>query len=256
VTRIALTQPLPRGDGLARRLRERGHQVAYLPMRRLVSTVDQPEALSQLGRLAVYDWVVFVSPGAIDITFDALISRGLRWPAETGIGLIGPGSAQALAEQGFLPDGLRIVHPAAAPYDADALLRCAPFDEPAGLNVLVIAGTLGRRDWLETLRERGAEVQRLVVYHSEALDPDREGLAMLADWANRGLAVVFSLTVLDAVERLDQAMRSQAIAAWAHRQQALAPHPRIVRALIGCGWSRARLIEPGEQALVGAIESS
>jgi len=255
VTRIVLTQPLPRGDGLARRLRERGHQVAYLPMRRLVPTVDQPEVLNQLGRLAFYDWVVFVSPGAIDIKFDALISRGLPWPAGTDIGLIGPGSAQALAEHGFLPAGLHIVRPLAAPYDADALLRCPPFDSPSRMKVLVIAGALGRSDWLVTLRARGAEVERIAVYRSEALDPDRAGLSMLAEWANRGLAAVFSLTVLDAVERFDQAMRSQSMSEWAHQQQVLAPHPRIVRALHACGWSRARLIEPGEQALVAAIES-
>jgi uroporphyrinogen-III synthase len=255
VTRIALTQPLPRAERLASRLRERGHEVASLPMRRLVSMADEPEAVRALSRLAQFDWVVFVSPGAIDITLNAMIARAMEWPLATGIGLIGPGSAEALAQYPALPAGLRIVRPETAPFDADALLRCPPFEAPAGLNLLVLAGTLGRHDWLQTLRERGAHVQRLAVYRSESLNPDPAGLSTVTQWAHGGLPAVFSFTVLDAVERLDQVFEIRQITAWAHQQLALAPHPRIVDALRQRGWSRARLVEPGEHALVAAIES-
>ncbi|MEK9721305.1 MAG: hypothetical protein VW257_09730, partial [Quisquiliibacterium sp.] len=80
-------------------------------------------------------------------------------------------------------------------------------------------------------------------------------LARLSQWAQQPGSVVFVFTIADAVSVFETALASCGITAWAHGQPALAPHPRIVQALRSTGWSQTRLVDPGEPALVAAIES-
>jgi len=254
VTRVVLTQPLPRIERLAQRLAERGHEIAPCPLRRLRSLAADPRVAATLGSIAERDWVVFVSPGAIEV---ALRDRGpAPWPGATGIALIGPGSEDALAEYGIAASQVRILRPARAPYDADALMRLAPFDSPQGLRVLVLAGNAGRTDWIDALRERGASVQRVAIYRSEALVPGADVLARLRRWSRQAAAVVFVFTTLDAVRELEAALARARLRGWARRQRALVPHPRIAATLAALGWRTVETIEPGERALIAALESA
>ncbi len=253
MTRVVLTQPNPRVERLAQRLRERGHEVHVLPLRRLVSLARRAPVAAALASLAERDWVVFVSPGAIEVAFQALPGA---WPVAVGIAVIGPGSAQALAEYGIVDGDTRVVCPHSAPYDADALMRIAPFDQPGGLRILVLNGIRGRVDWIEALAGRGAQVERVPIYRSESVPLAPGGLAPLRAWARERLDAVFVFTNADVAREIDEALVRGRMKTWARAQSALAPHPRIVERLRELGWRAARLIEPGEQALLGAIESA
>lgn len=205
------------------------------------------------ARLKEFDWAVFVSPGAIAAARPAFPAS---WPLEVGIAVVGPGSVQALREAGIDTRVVRCVSPAGAPYDADALMRLAPFDAPDGARVLVVAGNRGRSDWIGALGDRGARVSRLRVYRNEACAPDPAALALVAEWAGRRDPASFVFTSLDAVAALARLDAARSWWPWASKQPALAPHSRIATALTAAGWVEARTIEPGEQALFAALESS
>jgi len=252
VTRVLLTQPRPRVERLAARLTARGHEVLACPLRRLVGLGAEPGVREALGSLARHDWVIFVSPGSIEACA-ALLPQ--PWPASVGIAVIGPGSAQALAEHSTIPPDVRLVQPSGPPFDGQALLSTAPFDAPADLGILVLAGETGRTDWIDELARRGAHVERLAIYRSEAVAPAQETSSVLNRWASEPDPVVFVFTTGEAVRELDALVTGAGLGPWAHAQPALAPHPRIVSLLRERQWVSAHLVEPGERALLAAIES-
>nr|WP_281381475.1 uroporphyrinogen-III synthase [Quisquiliibacterium transsilvanicum] len=251
-----MTQPAPRVDRLAARLRERGHEAIALPLRQLVRCADAPEPAALVDALnGRYDWVIFVSPGAIALGLGGAHGPARRWPDSVGIAVVGPGSRQALAEAGLASPRIRIVAPERAPYDADALLASAPFSVPSGLAVLVVHGEQGRSDWLDELRARGARVDRLVLYRSEPVPPATATVELLRGWATGGAPATFVFTSVDGVRDCARLLATQSLARWACGQRALAVHPRIAAALSELGWQAVRLIEPGEPALLAGIES-
>ena len=251
--RVVLTQPLPRVTALAQALRTRGHEVLELPVRRLESLAGQPAVSSLLGNLFTFDWVVFVSPGAVDAAWGALPDV---WPPGTGVATVGPGTESTLLAHGFDPAVLfePLVCPRQAPFDAAALLNEAPFAAPAGLRILVVRGEGGRDDWIDALRRAGAAVEVVAVHRSLALPLAEAGSRQAADWlaAAAREPVVFVFTAQDAIDSLDKALPTVG----RDRARALAVHPRQVAALRKCGWSRATEMHPGESGLVAAIESA
>lgn len=247
MARVVLTQPQPRVGAMASALRARGHEVAALSFTRIVPLPFDPVRLQS----PLYDWVVAVSPAALEALMHGL---GGRWPAHLGLALIGPGSLEWLHSGSVQvpPDRLRM--PGQPPYDAEALMRLAPFDKPAGLRVLVARGERGRDDWIEQLRLAGATVDVLPLYESMALSPDSLVRDTLARWAlsDRRLYCVFTQSAAVAgVQSLGAAWTALRASPQA---VALAIHPRIVAAAEHAGLRQVRLIPPGLSAIVGALE--
>ncbi len=253
MTRVVLTLPSPRADRLAARLAERGHEVVSLSFRRLVSEGDSPEVRRTFARLEDFDWVVFVSPGAIAAASPALPDP---WPVAVGVAVVGPGSTQALRDAGIDTRLVRCVVPERAPFDADALMRLAPFDAPEGRRVLVVAGDRGRSDWIAALGARGARVDRLRAYRNEDCAPDARSIMVVGEWAARSHRASFVFTSVDTVDALARLAAVQAFWPWASRQPAFVSHPRIAAALAAAGWHDRRTIDPGERALFAALESA
>lgn len=251
--RVVLTQPLPRVRNLAQVLRGRGHEVLELPVRRLESLAAQPAVSSLFSNLFTFDWVVFVSPGAVDAAWSAMPDL---WPPGTGIATVGPGTEAALMAHGFDPAVLfePLVRPRQAPYDAAALLGEPPFVAPSGLRILVVRGEQGRDDWIGSLRQAGAVVEVACVHRSHPLTPSdaqiEEAARWLAEAARRPATFVF--TAQDAIDRLDEVLPQ----AGRDRVRALAVHPRQVAALRKSGWTRATEMQPGQSGLIAGIESS
>lgn len=252
--RVVLTHPEPRVVALAAALRGRGHAVLELPLRRLTSLLDASDVRAQLRMAAEYDWLAFVSPGAVEAALPALLGAG-RWQPRRGIALIGPGTEAALRARGLAPaPACRWVRPACPPFDADALLREPAFDVGAGGSLLVVRGETGRDDWLEALRARGALVDIAAVLRSAPIEPGPTALGQAGRWLRESAAepVAFVFTTVDAIDRLDRAL--------SHHERgaacALAVHPRQVARLRALGWARAELLEPGEAGLLAGIEST
>jgi len=253
VSRVVLTQPAPRVERLAGALRARGHEVAVLPSRRIEPLTAGRRPTELLATIEQFDWVVFVSPGAIEVALCALPGG---WPASTGVAVIGPGSADALAEHGVRPGSVRIAMPDAPPYDADALMRVPPFDAPHGVRVLVLRGEQGRLDWIETLRSRGAIVRAESIYRTVPCEAAPAELARLQSWASSGLPTLWVFSSADAIAATAALLRERGLQAWAGLQRALTIHPKLLEASRSAGWQATQLIGPGERALVAAIESA
>ncbi len=149
---VALLSTRPEGerDPLVARLREAGYRVHAVPT---VATellqFDPPD----LGR---FDWVVVTSATGARTLLDAVApASGGRWAA------VGPRTAAVLAERGVaaaaVPSESRGVRVAAA---------MAAVEPLAGRRVLLARADAASEDLPRALREAGAVVDELAIYHT------------------------------------------------------------------------------------------
>lgn len=256
-TSVVLTQAAGRAQAFNSALRSRGYDPIEWPLTR----VGEEPGLDW-GRLAETlagcRWVLLPSPGAIDVVMSAFLREGLRWPDGAGLGVVGPGSEAALAAWRDRIPGLRSVRvlvPAAEPYDAAALLARSEFASLHDVAVAVLRRADGREAWLDTLRERGAVLHAVSVYSAVPLDPPDGAAGWLERRAEAGESVVFSVASADAGARLAGFVARLACARWALRQPVLTQHTTIATRLAGFGWSRIVCHPPGPAGLLAALES-
>lgn len=248
MARVVLTQPLPRVLRLARALESRGHEVLALPFAQI-----RPLPLKGLGALlSGHDWVVAVSPAAVEVLGEALIDG---WPDGPGLALIGPGSQRSVLDSGLSIPPARLRVPLEPPFDAQGLIRLAPFDRPQGLRILVARGEGGREDWIDTLRARGADVGLLPLYSRDAHQPDADARERLAAWLRCDQQVSCVLTQASSVDHLLSLQESGGLVGTPGAGRALAIHPRIAEAARAAGFPQVDLIEPGAMSIAAALES-
>jgi uroporphyrinogen-III synthase len=253
---LILTQPALRTDPLLQALREHGVAFVHWPMSRLEPEpgLDWDALLRSLDGCR---WVFLPSPGVVAIVMARLAERGLGWPADCGVALIGPGSRAELDRWAPRVPGLAeapVVSPSREPFDAAGLLAEPALADLAGQRVAVLRRADGREDWLATLRGRGALLEATIVYRSTPLAPGPAAAAWLQDRAGCDAPVAFSVTSAGVAERLGRWVGAQACARWAFAQPALAVHPRIAQALRSQGWQRVHLHAPGPAGLLHGVE--
>jgi uroporphyrinogen-III synthase len=254
---LILTQPRPRIDVLAARLIEAGAEPVLWPMSAIVEVegLDWPALLETLSGCR---WALLPSPGAIGVTMGAFERLGLQWPAGCALGLIGPGSVEAVDGWGTRVAGLEaasVVSPDGPPYDADALLAGESFRDLAGIRIMVLRRSDGREAWLRTLEARGAVVVAVSVYRARSFDPPAQSVAWLAERAGSGAPFAVSVASADTGRRLSATVAKLACADWVRAQPMLTQHPKIAAALRKQGWGRVLVHPPGTAGLLGALES-
>lgn len=254
---VVLTQPAVRTAPLVARLNARGFATECWPMS-LIAAADGVDWVTVARDFAASDWVMFPSPGAIAVTLASLRAADLEWPAGPSIGLVGRGSAQALAPWRTHWPALRdarTLAPDGDDQDADALLALSEFAEVTGRRVAVVgrAGTEPRG--VQALRARGASVQVCGVYRVDPLAPPPHAGAWLASRAagRRGVAIC----VADAGSgcRLGGFVDRLPVGDWVRGQPLLTQHRRIAAALRADGWRCVHRHDPGTDGLVAALES-
>lgn len=254
---VVLTQPAARAAALSAALGERGIAATPWPLTAIEEApgLDWPAIAATL---ATCRWVLFPSPASIEVTLAALRRHALRWPAAIGIGLIGPGSRDALDAWSARIEGLSAaprIEPLAPPHDAEALLARGELASLAGVGVAVLRRADGREAWLRVLRERGAVLHAITVYAARDTDPPAGAAGWLAARAAAGDPVAFSIAGVDVGHRLAGFVGALPCAGWALGCPALVQHPRIAEALRARGWRRVLRHPPGAAGLVAAIES-
>jgi uroporphyrinogen-III synthase len=157
-SKILVTRPEPQNQALLLKLQQLGATPIALPLIKIV-TIPQADTrhdvLKNLQKSA-YHAVIFLSQNAVR-------AAPALWPVlepETVIA-IGPGTASVLP---FTPQI------ASAPYNSEALLKCARLKTLTGKRVLLVKGHGGRQFLAQHLTRRGAEVDELLVYRREAID--------------------------------------------------------------------------------------
>lgn len=149
--RVLVTRPAGHGDSLVLTLENAGAQVLHRPTLALVPN-QAPLPVLDLPP----DWIVFVSPFAVDTGWPRL---PLAWQQTARVAAVGPGSASAMIAHG----ALSVIAPPQGG-GAEALLAAPEFAPQAGQTVLLVCGTGGRQQLQQTLRAQGVQVVEAVVY--------------------------------------------------------------------------------------------
>jgi uroporphyrinogen III methyltransferase/synthase len=262
-----VTRPRPDTESVCAALRARGLTAVAYPVLAIEPVADPATLAITMAAVADYGLVVFVSPNAIR---QSLAHRLQPWPAQTTIGVMGPGSAATLAAAGvaarvILP-APRAGSPSGARFDSESLF--ARLDTELGLSrgfdrrVLILRGN-GGRPWLaDRLRGLGLSVDEVESYRRVTPAPDVEGSVALTRAYATDAPVAFVVTSSDAVERLLEcvvvslaAVAEGAVARdWARRGVVVTQHPRIAETAGGCGFARVLLVNPDELGTGAGIE--
>ncbi|HEX5138138.1 MAG TPA: uroporphyrinogen-III synthase [Planctomycetota bacterium] len=146
--RIVLTRDPERADGLAERLRARGHDVSCVPLTRVEDGVPFPDP-------SRFDGVLFTSANAV-----ARVPAKAPWPR---VGAVGEATAEALRARGIAVDVVGA---------GGGKELAAAWGGARGQRLLLPQAEEAHGDLGDALRAAGAEVVAVAVYRTVA----REGV--------------------------------------------------------------------------------
>ena len=190
--RIVVTRASQQAPALTEKLSELGADVIEMPATQ-IARLDLAPLRVEIGRLSLYDWLIFTSQNAIAIFWEQLLgeAKDARALAGLKVAAIGPATAGALLEHGITVDVIpdRFV--------AEGLLEMMRArDDVAGKKVLYVTAE-GARDVLQQgLKEIGADVTLIEAYHSIV---DGEGAEKLARAIEAGRVDLVTFTSGSAV---------------------------------------------------------
>jgi len=176
--RLLLTRPAERGAALLAQCRAAGFAVEHQPLQ-VLQTLAPPTISAEPMPQAV----IVVSVTAAELGAPLLPAA---WKNHTILIAVGKATAQVLRQAGW---------PAAlvpAQENSEALLQLPPMQHLAQQRVVLLRGESGRELISETLTQRGAALDTIVLYRSVA--PGDEIGAAIAQWAQQPGAIVLSST--------------------------------------------------------------
>ncbi|MDN0081253.1 uroporphyrinogen-III synthase [Crenobacter sp. SG2305] len=235
---VLVTRPAAQGAALATLLTAAGAQPLAFP---LLDIVPQPDALAALPALAgAADWLVFVSPSAIDVAWPVLAEL----PPAARLACVGAPSAQRLAALAGRP----VLHPSNGA-DSGALLAEPALAELAGQRVLIVRGIGGRAELAEGLAARGAAVEFAEVYRRIDAAPDWAAFDSAADAGTLAAACVTSAEIAERLFQLAGRSRQATLQSLLYS----VPHARIAERLAQLGARHVVTTPAGDAALVDGL---
>jgi uroporphyrinogen-III synthase len=272
--RVIVTRPENEARLWVQALADAGHEACSLPLI-AVGPVPELAPLQEAWReIAQWDAVMFVSRNAVHYFFKQKPPLAGIFTAQAAIKcrafVPGPGSAEALREQGAEPDWIDGPDAVSGQWDSEALWQRVQHRVVPGFRLLIVRGTtlatassahgssLGvdslehgvGRDWLaRKATEAGAHVEFLVAYvrYAPVFDAAQQALAQTA---TRDRSVwLFSSS--EAVSNLQNSLPGQS---WQHAR-ALVTHPRIGQAVRAAGFGDVQEVHPALPAVLASIES-
>lgn len=172
----------PSPGPMIEKLRQLGAHVLYQPAIEITAPRDWAPVDAIIGRLEVFDWLVFSSGNGVQYFFERLfaLSHDLRALSKAKLAAIGPATVDALARYHLAAD----LQP--DEYRAEALAEAlAP--HARGKRFFLARASRGREVLAESLTNAGATVEQAVVYESrDVKSPDDDVAEALAagriDW--------------------------------------------------------------------------
>jgi len=281
-----LTRPDGQAQSLAARLHAEGIDTLEFPLLHIAAQAD-PAALAALDdalrSLTSYALAVFVSPNAVVHALarrEHLQSPGgkaddgetaVHWPETLPVAVVGPGSAQALADAGIAAPAHRVIVPPGGPearFDSEALLEQLDLPALAGRRVLLVRGDGGRELLADTLRANGTQVDIVSAYTRRAPEPDAATWAALEARLVTPQRCAWVLTSSEAVRHLSTLLAAR----YGTRDGAHTPgtpqvlaqilsapcftsHTRIADAARSAGFDRITQCAPGDDNLLAALKT-
>lgn len=149
---IVVTRPLQQAAELTTAIEAAGGIVLLLPLLAIVPREAHAVA-AEAKILPAPDIVIYVSPNAV--------RHGIAWQRATAaVAAVGPATRAELLAHGVA----HVICPETG-FDSESLLAHDAMAQVAGKVIRIIRGQDGRELLGDTLRERGARVDHLAVYH-------------------------------------------------------------------------------------------
>jgi len=240
---VLVTRP----QGQARRFMERivalGGEAWWLPGLEIAPPADMTGFLQVVNDLQGFDWLVFVSPTAVERAWPAIAERG-GLPSGVRVAAVGAGSGRELARRGL--------HDVLTPEDnadSESLLALPDLQTMAGRRVALFRGEGGRTLLADTLGARGAEVLHAVCYRRVL--PNADAAPVLRAWLEGRIQAVtaFSRDSLDGLLALLNFEGRQLLS----RTPLFVPHPRIAEHARALGIAQAIVTPAGEDGVLQAL---
>jgi uroporphyrinogen-III synthase len=156
--RVLVTRPAHQAENLSRLIQARGGEAVRFPVLDIVARDNIDEIQDALKNLGKFQWVVFISPNAVNFALKANNGKIDRLKA-VRFAAVGRATAQALEAAGLTVDAVP-----EQGYTSEALLAMPQIQQIKGQSCLIVRGKGGREELANTLRSRGADVQYLEVY--------------------------------------------------------------------------------------------
>jgi uroporphyrinogen III methyltransferase/synthase len=259
---VVITRPAGQSSELIKELAAAGVASLDFPLIDIAPVTDDAPLRAALASLERYALVVFVSPNAVDHAF---ARRDGIWPHALPVGVVGPGSVQALARHGVAAPAHQVISPASAnddestSFDSEGLYAAIETSLGAtsleGKRVLIVRGD-GGREWLaDRLREAGAEVEAVAAYRRIVPEPSIGGWARVHALL-AGAPHAWLLTSSEGVRNLHELAQEHLTAdeiVQLKRAPLVTPHPRISKTARALGFDRITVSGAGDERIVRAL---
>lgn len=259
---VVITRPAGQSNELIARLAEVGLATLDFPLIDVAPVTDDAPLRAALSSLERYALVVFVSPNAVDHAF---AHSDTIWPHALPIGVVGPGSVQALARHGVSAPAYNVISPPsgadeeAARFDSEGLFAAIDMALGAtnleGKRVLIVRGD-GGREWLaERLREAGAEVETVAAYRRLVPEPSIGGWARVHELL-AGEPHAWLLTSSEGVRNLHELAQDHLTVdeiVQLKRATLVTPHPRIAQTARALGFDSITVSGAGDERIVRTL---
>lgn len=239
---VLVTRPFGQAAGLIDKLAAAGAEPLPFAPLLIEPKASALAALSQ--QLAAADWVIPVSPSAIDLAADALKNAELSRLKFACVGASSAAKLQTLT-------GREVLHPDGEQADSAALLACPQLATLTGQRVLIIRGENGRAELAEGLAARGAQVSYAELYQRRDAVLDWARFDALIARGQRVAAVVSSGEIAERLFQLAGPARAKSLQSLLYG----VPHPRIAERLRALGAQRIVTTPADDAALVAGLQT-
>lgn len=244
---ILVTRPAAQAQGLCEAIQTRGGEPLLFPLIEIHPPEDPAPLADVAARLADFDIAFFVSANAVERALPVLRAHG-AWPTHLRVATVGKGSEAALRRWGFID----VIAPESG-FDSEAVIALPAFAAEAvtGRRIVIFRGNGGRELLGEALRARGARVEHITCYRRSA---PASGAARPLAWLEGGALHAVTLTSSEAVQHFVALLGESGLARF-REVPVFASHPRIAAFAREAGFARVVQTDPGDIAIVRALES-
>jgi uroporphyrinogen-III synthase len=270
--RVVLTRPAEDAKPWARELQAAGHEVLLLPRTTIGTAPDSNLAKRCRQRLAEFSAVMFVSANAVahfflDQVADLKASGNLVDifnAAKTRAWATGPGTVQALLDQGIVLQQIDSPAPHAAQFDSEALWQRVSAQIKPGERLLIVRGAANDpqefsangngRDWLASqLKGAGVSVEFCATYQRIRPTFTPAELMKIEQWIGGvdAQAAIWLFSSSESITNLVAALPGRSLG----QARAICTHPRIAVHARACGFGVVLQSRPTLADVLASIES-
>lgn len=191
---VLLTRPQLQSASLVKAINSHGGRVCEVPLIEIEAVTDDDACQiikNRILSLDQYDAAIFISTNAASLGLEWIDAWWPQLPTGLSAYAVGPGTARALQVLDWP------VHVSDKGVTSEHLLALPGLQEINGKRIALFRGVGGRELIAETLRQRGATVDYIELYHRRTPDYGSDMLASLIDEQQVNAIVVTSAQILD-----------------------------------------------------------